>query len=339
MNNPRSEDGVLPSPSSQREPHLPFFIVGIGASAGGIDALIELFSRMPADPGMAFVIVLHLSPKYESDASAVLQAKTPLRVIQVTQNVNVEKNCIYIISPANDLFINDGCLQAIPSVRPKGRHTAIDLFLRSLAEAHHTRAIGIILSGAGSDGAVGIARIKEKGGVTIAQSPDEAEFADMPRSVIATGMIDMILPIPEMPEKLIALVANAASIRLPLEEGDANLAAATGADEQHNDQENAVRDVLSLLQLRTGHDFKDYKRGTILRRLQRRLQVTGHCTVAQYRDFLEHDPDEPGALLQDLLISVTNFFRDREAFDALEREVIPTLFPLSRAGSLPQDLK
>jgi two-component system CheB/CheR fusion protein len=227
--------------------------------------------------------------------------------------------------------MNGGCLQIVPAVRPKGRHTAIDLFLRSLAEAHQSRAIGIILSGADSDGAVGIARIKEKGGVAIAQSPDEAEFDGMPRSAIATGMIDMVLPVAQMPEKLLALVSNASTIRLPPEDADADMAGATAAEERRQaresaSQENALLDVLSLLRLRTGHDFKDYKCGTILRRIERRLQVMGLSTVAQYRDVLEHKPDETDALLQDTLISVTNFFRDREAFDALEREVIPALF-------------
>jgi two-component system CheB/CheR fusion protein len=327
MDSRQSEDKAQPSSSDLPPDNLPFFIVGIGASAGGIHALTEFFSRMPADSGMAFVIVLHLSPKYESEAAAILQAKTPLRVVQVNETVPIEKNCIYIISPANDLFMNGGCLQIVPAVRPKGRHTAIDLFLRSLAEAHQSRAIGIILSGADSDGAVGIARIKEKGGVAIAQSPDEAEFDGMPRSAIATGMIDMVLPVAQMPGKLLALVANASSIRLPLEGADdAGMAGATVAEAQREAQEKALLDVLSLLRLRTGHDFKDYKRGTILRRIERRLQVTGLSTVAQYRDFLEQHPDETGLLLQDMLISVTNFFRDREAFGALEREVIPALF-------------
>jgi two-component system CheB/CheR fusion protein len=331
MDNHQSEDSAQPSSSDRPQHSLPFFIVGIGASAGGLHALTEFFSRMPADPGMAFVIVLHLSPKYESDAARLLQAKTPLRVVQVNETVPIEKNCIYIISPANDLFMNDGCLQVVPAVRPRGRHTTIDLFLRSLAEAHQSRAIGIILSGADSDGAVGIARIKEKGGVAIAQSPDEAEFDGMPRSAIATGMIDMVLPVAQMPEKLLALVSNASTIRLPPEDADADMAGATAAEERRQaresaSQENALLDVLSLLRLRTGHDFKDYKCGTILRRIERRLQVMGLSTVAQYRDVLEHKPDETVALLQDMLISVTNFFRDREAFDALEREVIPALF-------------
>src|SRR5689334_580550 len=153
MDSRQSEDKAQPSSSDLPPDNLPFFIVGIGASAGGIHALTEFFSRMPADSGMAFVIVLHLSPKYESEAAAILQAKTPLRVVQVNETVPIEKNCIYIISPANDLFMNGGCLQIVPAVRPKGRHTAIDLFLRSLAEAHQSRAIGIILSGADSDGA------------------------------------------------------------------------------------------------------------------------------------------------------------------------------------------
>lgn len=281
---------------------------------------------------MAFVVVLHLSPKYQSNVAAILQAKTSLCVRQVTQTVPIEKNGVYIISPANDLLMNDGCLQVMPAARPRGRHTAIDLFLRSLANGHQSRAIGIILSGADSDGAVGIARIKEQGGVAIAQSPDDAEYDAMPRSAIATGMIDMVLPVAQMPEKLIALVANASAIRLP--EVGADTASVPVPEDLRRKEENALLDLLSLLRLRTGHDFKNYKRGTILRRIERRLHVTGLSTVVQYRDYLEQHQDETGLLLQDMLISVTNFFRDREAFEALERDVIPVLF--DRAGAEDQ---
>lgn len=311
---------------------LPFFIVGIGASAGGINALIRFFSNMPANPGMTFVVVLHLSPKYESDVAAILQAKTSLPVRQVTGTVPIDKNCVYVISPANDLFMNNGYLQVTPAVRPRGRHNAIDLFLRSLANVHQSHAIGIILSGTDSDGTLGIARIKEQGGVSIAQSPDDAEYAAMPRSAIASGMIDMVLPVAHMPEKLIALVANASAIRLP--EISTDTASATLPEDLRHTEENALIDLLSLLRLRTGHDFKDYKRGTILRRIERRLQVTGLNTVARYRDYLDQHPDETDLLLQDMLISVTNFFRDREAFDALERDVIPAIF--DQAGAKEQ---
>jgi two-component system CheB/CheR fusion protein len=305
--------------------NLPFFVVGVGASAGGIDALRRLFSATPADNGMAFVVVLHLSPEHESNIAGILQAKTKMRVTQVTETVPIEPNHVYVIPPSKDLLMIDGHLQVVKATKPPGRHIAIDTFFRTLAEAHRERAVGIILSGAGSDGAVGIARIKERGGLTLAQLPDDAEYDSMPRAAILTGTVDFVLPVVEMPEKLISLAHNARSIQLPdTRELEKSL------NEQplivHDEREVALRDVLALLQLRTGHDFTHYKRATVLRRLERRLQVNGLQNVMAYREFLEQRPEETRLLLQDMLISVTNFFRDRDTFETLERQIIPAIF-------------
>lgn len=189
---------------------LPFFVVGIGASAGGLVAITRFIEAMPADNGMAFVIVVDLSPEHESQLAGILQRKTRMPVLQVTETVPIESNHLYIIPPKNDLLMNDGHLQLAPTARPKSYHGEIDLFLRALAEVHREGAIGIILSGAGTDGAVGIARIKEKGGIAIAQSLDDAEYDSMPRSAIDTGMIDIVLPAAEMPQRLIAVMSGAA---------------------------------------------------------------------------------------------------------------------------------
>jgi two-component system, chemotaxis family, CheB/CheR fusion protein len=305
---------------------LSFCVVGIGASAGGIEAVSRFLEAMPAKNGMAFVVVLHLSPKHESNIDKILQAKTRMPVMQVTETIGIEADHVYIISPTLDLLMNDGSLQVVSAARPPGRHIAIDLFFRTLAEVHRERAIGIILSGAGSDGAVGIARIKEKGGITIVQAPDDAEYDSMPRSAMERRTVDLVLPVVEMPQKLIDLTRNATSLQLPPAGQMERSIHSDHAEALEQEAEHALREILHTLHLKTGHDFRHYKRATVLRRIERRLQVCALPNVIAYRSYLEQHDAEAQELLQDMLISVTNFFRDRTAFEALEREVIPRIF-------------
>ena len=312
---------------------LEFPVVGIGASAGGIQALLRLFENMPSDAGMAFVVVLHLSPKHESVADQVLQGVTKMRVVQVTTATQIEVNCVYLISPANDLSMEHGYLRVTHASRPPGKPVAIDLFFRSLAEAHGARAISIVLSGSGSDGAVGIGRIKEFAGITIAQTPEDAEYEDMPRNAIATGMVDIVLPIADIPQKLIELWSNMRVIEVP-QPGQAGALAGAG---EHIDSpaERALHAILTILLTRTGHDFHHYKRATVLRRIERRLQVNAVPSLPLYEKFLDSHPEETSPLLKDMLIGVTNFFRDREAFEAVEREVIPKIVTASQSLDEP----
>ncbi|MBA4110585.1 MAG: hypothetical protein C0487_13440 [Leptothrix sp. (in: Bacteria)] len=207
-------------------------------------------------------------------------------------------------------------------VHDRGKRVAVDLFFRTLAETHGPHASAIVLSGADSDGAIGIKRIKERGGLTVAQEPHEAEHQGMPRAAIATGMVDWILPVKEMPARLIAYQRMEGELRLPPEEGPKPVDP-TGHDQE--DKEAALRDVLTFLRTRTGRDFSYYKRATVLRRLGRRMQVNGVDNLVGYLALLRSNPGESGALLQDLLISVTNFFRDSDCFAALEA-LIPELF-------------
>lgn len=297
--------------------------------------MLRFFEAMPDDSGMAFVIVVHLSPDHESSLVALLQAKTGMSVMAVNDTVDIAPNCVYVISPNQDLVLDDGRLQAVAAVRPRGRHVAIDSFMRSLAEVHRERAIGIVLSGADSDGSVGITRIKEKGGTAIAQAPDDAEFDAMPRRAIETGAVDWVLPVDEMPGKLLELVQNAALIELPAlseTEEDTDIGTAPVKTNNGNEQpsESALYDILSTLQQHTGHDFHHYKRATILRRLDRRLQVNRLPNLPAYKAYLERHPEETQPLLQDMLIGVTNFFRDPKAFEALASEVLPRLFEKAR---------
>jgi len=307
---------------------LQFPVVGIGASAGGLQALREFFEHTPADCGMAFVVIMHLSPNHDSKADRILQAATAMPVIQVNEPIAIEKNHIYVIPPALDLMMNDGYLRLKPPGRDRGPHVAIDLFLRTLADVHGTHASAVILSGTGADGSVGLARIKEQGGVTFAQQPDEAEHDGMPRNAIATGMVDIVLPVSKMPAKLLE-IWNSATARMQLTLPVSGATAIAPLPEAKT-VEVALRDILSLLHARTGHDFRHYKRATVLRRIERRIQVNALHDMAAYRSFLHEHVEETPALLSDMLIGVTNFFRDREAYESLERDIIPELFQRSR---------
>ncbi|NMM89199.1 chemotaxis protein, partial [Rhodococcus sp. SRB_17] len=313
---------------------LDFPVVGMGASAGGLAALQRFFDHMPSQSGMAFVVVLHLSPQHPSSADAILQRHTRMAVVQVTGPVPVQPDHIYIIPPNQDLLMNDGRLELRAPVRVHGPHVAIDLFFRTLAHVQGSRALGVVLSGTGADGAVGLKRIKEKGGVALVQAPDDAEFAEMPSAAIATGAVDFVLPVADMPQRLLDLWNNARRIWLPetVESGEKLPSPPSAADAQR--AEKALQDVMALLRLRTGHDFRHYKRATMLRRIERRMQV---CEVPDLNAYCEHlrtHAEETGLLLQDMLISVTNFFRDREAFEALEREAIAPLLA-ERAANEP----
>lgn len=305
--------------------HLDFPVVGIGASAGGLEAICTMFRQMPADSGMAFVIVLHLSPDHQSVADRIIQETTAMPVRQVTEPVPIERNHVYVISPANRLSTNDGYLRVTPANRRRGDHVAIDLFFRDLADVHKDHAFCVVLSGTGADGAVGLSRIKEQGGVTLVQTPDDAQYDSMPRAAIETGMVDVILPAAEIPQKLLELWRNARKVRLPRIDDDTlppPLGTRVGDPQAF---EPLLEEILLQLRSTTGHDFQHYKRATVLRRIERRLHVTGQADLGAYLRYLEEHSEESAALLADMLIGVTNFFRDREAFEALERHVLPQL--------------
>ena len=316
-------DDAIPTRGYQMLP-----MVGLGGSAGSIQALQAFFRDMPADSGLAYVVILHLSSEHESTLAQLLQGSTKMPVVQVNATANVEPNHVYVIPPGKQLASADGHLELADLPTDRGRRLAVDLFFRTLADTHGPHAAAIVLSGADGDGAIGIKRIKERGGLTIAQDPNEAEHSGMPRAAIGTGMVDWVLQVGQMPERLLNYYELAKRVTLPPEEGPqpAQPAARPSAGEA----EAALRDVLVFLRTRTGRDFSYYKRATILRRIGRRLQVNDIDDLPGYLAFLRTHPGETGALLQDMLISVTNFFRDREAFDALESQ-IPWLFKDKRA--------
>ncbi len=295
-------------------------VVGLGGSAGSLGPLQAFFSHVPADCGMAFVVVLHLSPEDGNKLASLLGHLTAMPVAPVAGNVKIEADHVYVIPPARQISLVDGELRLLDLQNERGRRVTADLFFRTLADTYGPHSAGVVLSGADGDGASGLKRIKERGGLTLAQDPAEAEHGSMPRFAIGTGMVDWVLPVADMPARLVEYWRNEGKLRLPPEEIPPGVVAA-----RPDGNEAALREVLAFLRLRTGRDFSCYQRATLLRRVARRMQLNGVPELPGYLDFLRTRPGEAAGLLQDLLVSVTHFFRDRDAFEALERE-IPRLF-------------
>src|SRR4051812_32445622 len=319
----------------RRDPNEPAAVVGLGASAGGIGPLQQFFGDMDPESGLAFVVVMHLSPEFESQLPNVLQQKTKMPVTQVTEPVKVRPNHVYVIPPNHQLTFEDSTLNLVPPQQAIGKRVTIDLFFRTLAQAYGQRSVCVILSGTDSDGSIGLKHIRAQGGVTIAQDPNEAEHDSMPATAISTGMVDWVLPVGKMAPKLMEFVRNENRMKLPPEipeadEPDAKEKEAPGGETISDEtrapeDEEAIVQVLADVRAQTGHDFSHYKRATVLRRIARRLQVNSLETIPEYLEFTRTHPIETRALLQDLLIGVTHFFRDQEAFAALEAN-IPQLF-------------
>jgi two-component system CheB/CheR fusion protein len=285
-------------------------IVGIGASAGGIQALQAFFEALPEETGAAFVVVVHLDPQSHSDLSSILATRTRMPVVQVAATQELQPDHVYVIPPDRSLHINDHEISAAKFDEPRGQRAPIDLFFRSMAEQHDD-GFAVILTGAGSDGSIGVRAVKEGGGIILVQDPNEAEYPSMPRSAIATGVADFVLPVRELAARLVELVRNRET--LPISDA-------------YQFDEDLLRRILAHVRVRTGHDFSQYKRSTVLRRIARRMQITRSQSPQDYYDFLRDNADEAQGLLGDLLISVTTFFRDAGVFEALTTRVLPQLF-------------
>jgi two-component system CheB/CheR fusion protein len=300
-----------------------FPIVGIGASAGGLAAFEAFFSGMPTstDPGMAFVLVQHLAPDHKSILTELIRRYTRMQVYEVEDGMVVQPNCTYIIPPNRDMAFLNGSLQLLEQTSPRGMRQPIDFFFRSLALDQRERAICIVLSGTGSDGTQGVRAIKGEGGMVMAQNPESTEYDGMPRSAIATGLVDYVLPPAEMPAQLIAYAAHAFGKKPRPFSPPAPKA------------EDLMKKICVLLRIQTGHDFSLYKQSTMVRRVERRMAVHQIDRLDGYVRFLQQNPAEGESLFRDLLIGVTNFFRDPEAFQALEEKVIPLLFAGQPAGA------
>ena len=306
-----TEDDTRAIPGPLRDDLL---VVGLGASAGGIGALKAFFEAAGPDGGIAFVVILHLSPEHESNLAEVLSASTPLTVSVVRDRARLEPDHVYVVSPNRKLELVDGSIASSALQTTEERRAPIDMFFRALAETHRASAVAVVLSGSGADGSVGLKRVKELGGLCIAQDPGEAEFADMPRNAIATGLVDYVLPVAQLPARIAAYRRHIGSLDVP--------APGDGGPEV----EQALVEIFTQMRVRTGHDFSNYKRSTLMRRIERRMNVHEVVRLNDYARFLRENREEAFALLADLLISVTNFFRDPEAFAALQAKVVPRLF-------------
>jgi two-component system CheB/CheR fusion protein len=291
-----------------------FLIVGLGASAGGIQAFHEFFQHVPPKSGIAYVVILHLSPDHDSNLAHVLQQVTKMPVTQVTEKVQVVQDHVYVVPPNQHLTMQDGSIIVSPNTQIEERRAPVDIFFRTLADEHGSNAVCVILSGTGANGSMGLKRVKENGGATFVQNPREAEFNEMPRNAIATGLVDEVLPVADIPAKILAYKNSLGKVQI-----------SEDAEKRPQDQQQALREIFTEIRVRTGHDFSNYKRPTLLRRIERRINIHNLPDLPSYVSYMHQNPDETNALLKDLLISVTNFFRDKKSFEIMENEILPLL--------------
>ncbi|HEY0047279.1 MAG TPA: CheR family methyltransferase [Flavobacterium sp.] len=309
-------DTTIPPPTSQN-----FHVVGVGASAGGLNAFKKFISAIKVDSGMAYVLVQHLSPKHESILPEILANETVLPVHEIKDEINLAPNHIYIIPENKMLLAVDGALKLLPRNAAEKPNMPIDLFFSSLADAHKTFAIGVILSGAAFDGTIGLKRIKELGGTTFAQDPTTAGYSSMPGNAISADAVDFVLPVEKIPEQLL-------QIKEAYEVNHGHI------EDEHlsRSEEDLFKQILRVLRLRTGNDFSHYKQATLRRRIARRMVLTDIEEPAAYLGLLKADKNEQDALFNDILIPVTYFFRDQGTFDTIKELVFPLIFKNKKPG-------
>lgn len=288
-----------------------FPIVGVGSSAGGLEAMEIFFKNMPEDTGLAFVVVQHLDPTYVGILPEILQRTTAMTVLQITDQLEVKPNHVYVIPPNKSLSILKGHLHLFEPVERRGLRLPIDIFFRSLAIDKLDKGIGIILSGMGSDGSLGNKTIKENNGLVLVQEPTTAKFDSMPKNAIESVLVDIIAPAEELPAKLITLLKYIPPIKKE------------GVIESKN--KSSLDKIIILLREHTGHDFLLYKKTTLMRRIERRKGVHQIDKLEDYVHFLQENPKEIELLFKELLIGVTNFFRDPDVWEKLKTTILPEL--------------
>jgi two-component system CheB/CheR fusion protein len=304
-----AKGGKDPSEIEQAGKEQRFPIVGIGASAGGLEAFDQFFSKMPADGGMAFVLVPHLDPRHASMMAELLRRVTSMEVAEAKDGMKVETNHVYVIPPDKEMSIYHGTLNLEPPKMTHGLRMPIDSFFRSLAEDQGEMGAVIILSGTGSDGTLGLRAVHGAGGMVMVQDPTGAKYAGMPASALQTGLADYVLPPEKMPSQLISYFSQSImkKEKFPVIER----------------REDSLRKILALVRSQTAHDFSLYKKTTLNRRIEKRMTLHGIEDIVNYVRFLREHPEEVQALFKDLVIGVTNFFRDLEAFETLRRKILP----------------
>ena len=287
-------------------------IVGLGASAGGLEPLQQFLAGVPAGSGLAYVVVQHMDPTHKALLAELLQRATSMPVREAVNAQRIEPDAVYVIPPNSELTVLGGALHLAIPLQPRGQRLPIDVFFSSLARELGPRAVGVVLSGMGSDGTQGLEAISSQGGLTLAQQPDSAQFDSMPKSAIASACVDIVALPADMPERILGVTGRQPAPDTPPFESDA-------------DPASELETVLELLQDRTRHDFAPYKSNTQLRRIARRMAVHGIDSMTAYADFLRDNPQELDLLFKEMLIGVTSFFRDPEVWRELSDSVLPTL--------------
>jgi two-component system, chemotaxis family, CheB/CheR fusion protein len=315
MKSKKSDGGKRTSTASKRTSDAPgqeFLVAAIGASAGGVEAFSELMREIPPDTGMAFVLIQHLDPKHHSILGDLVGRETEMPVKEVTDGMRLRPNSVYVIPPNTTMTLTDHALKLSPRADTTGTHMPIDHFMRSLAEEQGPRSLGVVLSGFGSDGTLGLADIQAQGGVTFAQNEGSAKYDGMPRSAIAAGYVDYVLD-PKGIARELARIARHPYVERPSATGTESLSGETAG----------LSTIFQLLRRSTGLDFTHYRQTTILRRIQRRMIVHKIDKLQDYVKYLQTNPSELKSLYQDMLINVTSFFRNLDVFNAMKKEVFP----------------
>ena len=314
---PESSDTLSNNTSTPQGNKFP--IVGLGASAGGLEALEQFFENVPANCGMAFVVIQHLDPHRKGIMPELLQRVTQLRVTSVTDGLKIKPNCVYVIPPNTSMSILNGALYLFEPIETRGLRLPVDFFLRSLADDQREKAIGIILSGMGSDGSMGLKAIKENDGMVLVQDPASAKFDSMPRSAIESVVVDIVASAQKLPAKLMALIKVTPRLN----------------DQQEMEKDtSSLEKIIILLRIQTGNDFSQYKKNTLYRRIERRMSIHQISKIASYVRYLQENSAELDILFKELLIGVTNFFRDPAVWKELEENVIPSLIATMPHGQI-----
>ncbi|HEX2394437.1 MAG TPA: chemotaxis protein CheB, partial [Bacteroidales bacterium] len=302
-------DNLIDNSNDAKKDQFP--IVGIGTSAGGLEALDEFFLNTPENTGMAFIVIQHLAPDHKGILSELIQRVTKMKVYTVSDRMKVKPNCVYVIPSNKSMSIYKGTLHLFKSIKTNGLRLPIDFFFRSLADDQHVRSVGIVLSGMGSDGSMGLKAIKEKSGMVLVQDPESAKFDSMPRHAIDSVMVDIVAHANEIPSRLIGLVRHPPVL--------------VKKEELEKDT-SSLEKIIILLRNHTGNDFSEYKKNTIYRRIERRMGVHQLKKIASYVRYLQETPAEVEILFKELLIGVTNFFRDPAFWDELKDKIFPSIF-------------
>jgi two-component system CheB/CheR fusion protein len=315
-------DNISRASDASASPVLPFPVVGIGASAGGLEEIEDFFQALPQDAEIAIVVVTHVGSQQKSLLADLLAKYTGMPVHEVSGSIEISPGHVYVMPAGNNIAMNGKHLELVAPNPRSAIHKSIDYFFHSLAQAQKTHAIAVILSGALSDGTLGLRSIREHGGLSIVQEPSTAQFDDMPRSAISSGLVDMVLPVKQMPDAILLYVQQA------FDSGNAH-----SLEEPVVAVQQGLRPILATLKARTGYDFRHYKESTLIRRIHRRMILNSIQDTGEYEQRLQKDPTEAERLLHDLLINVTSFFREPESWKVLETEVLPRILARSENGA------